>query len=420
MTTPENPLTATDPKKMSIDQMLNQRGFAEFLGEFDAKTGENSNKDIEAGDEESLRVRFESFSKSEGTKREIKNLFKNEIRNDIGVTLEDADYEAIDAYINKERIEGPEYVAHLAESLETFQRDKVIIAEKEGELKTIDSAYQAELAQLGGGDAIRAAHQLATEQAAIMNAYKNETGFFEQWGNAIKIGGEKNSGVISRIGNFLRLNVDKTIEAETERLNKEIEKYIKDVQPLHDLDRQKAELKRIKEGSEERFLALKGIIMKQVDKEGKIQAAAKKKITADITSLLNPAVGKKRTLEDAEKAQAILEKVKKTTSASSLEYVPEDEVDAMQKELDAAIQEDFSKEVEAVINGKDLKDQENALDKLKKSLAKFTTKQKLGSKEGKDAKDFIISTLELKKASVTDAAKKIFLTAIITSLRKTS
>ena len=50
MTTPENLQAVNDPKKMNIEQMLNQRGFAEFLGEFDAKTGENSNKDIEAGD----------------------------------------------------------------------------------------------------------------------------------------------------------------------------------------------------------------------------------------------------------------------------------------------------------------------------------------------------------------------------------
>ena len=89
-----NPEGAIVGQETDINNVLKNDAFAEFLTRFD-----DFESVAENNDEAKLHERFEMFQKKEGLKKDLRDFYRGDIKEEIGLDLSDADLKDVDAYV---------------------------------------------------------------------------------------------------------------------------------------------------------------------------------------------------------------------------------------------------------------------------------------------------------------------------------
>lgn len=429
-TTPEANNQPAQPEVFDIKKALNKKGFAEYLDGYQARHGGNFEQDIEGGQTEEIEKLYEAFTKSEITKKELGSIFKNEIKEDLGVSIEQADLDCIDTFITGERIHNPEEIVKLHAQVEEFRANIKIIQQKEAEITAMEAGLQQKLEATGGQEGIMnlkrevfakeaeiLRHQATegrltngtTHKERLLLAKAQGKTFYERFKHRIR----------SRFGGGKEV-VQKEIEriqAQVAELQAGVQTTRDKFEPLEAAQIKLAEIKRLKNQLGDRHLALKSIIIESADADKKIRNAVKDRMVQKMKEeVLNPADPAKRTLNQAEKQQTFLDRMRNADITGG--DLSDAEIDQMQKELDAAIELEFNEEVDAALNN--FKGSQNeAFSRLETSLKPFFSNErttKLGSKEGQEARDFIIQTIEQKR-DANKGAKSILLSLLLRNLK---
>ncbi len=414
----------TQPEAFEVAEALNKKGFAEYLANFGDFT-----TDIEEGKTEAIAGYYEAFVRSEVASKDLKNLFIGEIKNDLGMSLDKTELDSMDAYIAKERISDPEAVAQLGRALETFQLIKKSIVDREKDLEKAEADFRKQFVKVGGEAGIADLKaKVATQELEMLElsaqkikvegnthsfaegrqlAKKHKGGWFGRW-----------TGFAGKevIGKEIKdLNEQITKLAATIKQNKGVYENIDTVQTnIADLARMRTEL-------QERYKVFKEFIFEKTDADKKIRNSIQKKMLTKLDDVINPADPKKRTLKDTEAQQKALDSIRGAEMTKG--DIADAEIDKVQADLDQAIESEFNEEVDAAIAG--IKTNENgAFNNLEKVLKPYCTGEranKLGSKEGEEARNFIITTLELRRDDPANkGAKSLLLSLIIRNLKQAS
>ena len=92
-----------------IDDAMNKKGFAEFLAR---------NEITDLNDKEVIEKKMETYEAMGQVKKGLKDLFKQKIQKELGITLEQADMDAVDKHIDDMAFEDPEHLAELNGKIE--------------------------------------------------------------------------------------------------------------------------------------------------------------------------------------------------------------------------------------------------------------------------------------------------------------
>lgn len=136
----------------SPEQYLNDPKFVEFLDSYD------DDLDFDALGPEQLAERHEAFELAQSVGPEIKKLFKEEIAKQLDIQMDDAEFAAIDEYIQREVRENPEALATIQNEARQYRESKEMIEERELEVETL-------LAEHGGERKLREKEKLLKEAA---------------------------------------------------------------------------------------------------------------------------------------------------------------------------------------------------------------------------------------------------------------
>lgn len=429
---PTNMTTATEKGEQmtqegfSIGRALNTKGFAEYAVHFDM-----TEEDLADESNEKIKKLYESFMQSEQTKADLSAVFQSEIKKDLGIDLEKTELDAIAAYVETKRLSDPQEIITIGGQIEKFKQNKKAVSEKEQQIKEAEQALAKAVQDIGGEEGI----QRLKEEAAKMH---------EEWVNHLARAKKLENGTtmserrdLARThGKYTWWNpyhwvgvidpdVIKTEIKKAQDKAKEAEDAIKNTQgkytSIEDARRQLEGLKTTRAIINEAHAIIKRSIFDGVDESVHLRDMLQKKMVEKISSLIHPKNQKEASLRNAEIAQKTLQKLQ--SAETLIGDTSSIDVAEIQNQIDAAIETEFNKEVESVLKGFKTGDS-NAYSNLEKSLKPFFTKErtsKLGSKEGQEAQQFILDTLEAKRQDVWgrgDKAKALLLSFIIRNLKQ--
>ncbi len=127
-------------KKASIDDMLNDHKFLEALAK--QKNIEVDERSLEDSGE--LEKYYESFKKVEAASKGVIEVFKGDIKDDIGIDLGRAEEEAIKTYLSNGIFENPDMVNDLQERLAEYKRMGQEIKNKQLEMAKLEKKEELE------------------------------------------------------------------------------------------------------------------------------------------------------------------------------------------------------------------------------------------------------------------------------------
>lgn len=131
-------------EKFDIDEAFRTKGFTEFLAKF--PDAENFN----VNDPEKVQDRFLAFAEKEKVKTDLKDLFRNQIKKEMGLELSDADLALIDRDLEKNATK-PGYIIDLRTQIDSFKSIPLEIQQFEKELADLGKKeeFLAEQDRLG-------------------------------------------------------------------------------------------------------------------------------------------------------------------------------------------------------------------------------------------------------------------------------
>jgi hypothetical protein len=369
-----------------LDDMLNTAGFVEFLARFPEGA---SNAD----DEEALvEKRFEVFQKKEAVKAEIKRVYADQIKHEMGFDLTDEDLSSVDAYIEDAALSDPEDILELNQKLMGLKQLPEQISSLEDQLNSLGDVegLQIKIADLEQKkETIQVVKDNAYSLQGIANMFFDVGAVKKTWDAARMV---KKDGIPIQIGslNVAQMDLDQRI--------RDIRGALSDISVAS----------RFKEKITSDYIGLRKDIIGGIGASAEIAAVLRKKAFEEIERL---------TLrQDFDTMQKRFEEFQKIaeTSDTGVDVLEGVDVAEMQEMIDASIERGALEMIVDKINGLRLGD--NSLAKMEKSLEDFLKKQKLGSKTGQDVKRFVgvsIDTAERTLGnSVQDKAKRILLARI--------
>ncbi|MDQ5893251.1 MAG: hypothetical protein QG640_262 [Patescibacteria group bacterium] len=148
----------------SFDEALNKAGFAEFLAK-------NEDEEKEMDDPELMKKRVETFEALEVVQKEYKDLCKEKLQKEIGITLNNTDMKAIDVHVEKLALSDTKRLFEL--------KDKIDENEKLGEeisvYKTKIAGYERRESQAKGGFAWATAFLANRTFGSVNRFFKEKT-----------------------------------------------------------------------------------------------------------------------------------------------------------------------------------------------------------------------------------------------------
>lgn len=310
-----------------VDQALNQNGFSEFLARFpDYKSLEPTGSDLKL-----VLERHEAFKEVKETTRQLKRLYTQEIREDLGINLEETDLKAVDSFLEGEIIKNPSFVKGLKEQLEKFANLNKKISDRKLELEKM------------GGKGILDYQQSVLETAA-------------------RKGGFKNMPIVRKL--FSKDPINEARRAVQDDFGV----------PLKDIKAEQANIKQLRE-LREQFLQDMGAaigLTKILQKKAKSQVAA----------LLSS-----QSLEGAEEAYKFLEKAQRSAQDSGADITSVISESAINEQIEKSLKHDVAQAIEDSSSGS------RSFANLEKALDGYVSKQSLGGRDKDQARGFVYDTI---------------------------
>ncbi len=387
--------------QFDVDKALDKKGFAEFLA------AHPDVADFDMSDSESIQSRFETFQVKESVSKGLQNLFRNQIRENLGVKLDSSDLRSIDAHLQELAIENPEEILGLQKKLTVFQ-------EMPGQIKELET----QLATLGNSQELSAKLESLKTDKRSLESVEKYSGF---WGR-LKMGfqinfcrsleksreleGHKQSLEIAK-DRFDKLDSDQAglMLVET---NKQIEEVNKTLETISKVEGWKVLAQEMFNNSRKNLL--EGI----VGISG-ITESIKRRAMAQMESAL--ASGKLRILDQAEQDFTKLQKASESLGFG-IDVLDGKEED-LRSRLDTATENAIGTKIHETISN--VKLGEGAMTRLERSLEQLIGREKIGSKVGVEAREFVVQLLgeiveQLDTSLPGIAAKKLMCARIIGKL----
>lgn len=411
------------PGAFNVRTAFNRSGFREYLMEFAEQNGRDIEHDLETENYEYIQERYEAFTKSESSKKELRSLFAKEIKDDLGITLDKEAYDDIDAYIDEARKNDPREIIDLSDAIQEYRQLAATAQQEEDKLEALKAEFER-LHTAAGGDAnLLALEQLHNQQRAKYEDYFISAKSYDSRAlAALEIGEQRGFGFFRQFVSRIGMYTTEIVNEELVRLHNQITAAVNTINPIRALQAKISELEVTKRNADARYEAIRTMLFEKVDGSKKIQRAAQKKLQDEIKGMLERPDMEKRRLSDVDDQQDLLDRARNASAYGVPEYLEEDEMEEFQRKIDEAIVLELNEEINEAINS-NKSETAGAFDSLEKNLSKFALRQRLGSREGRDALDFILNTLEEKKEELKDkktkedSAKAIALALIIRNLR---
>lgn len=403
-------------KKFNSEEALNQKGFAEFL----AKHSDAESFDM--GDEEGLEKRFKTFEIVQAVDKDIQNLYKNEIEKEFGIKLDNNDRKAINESLYDKALNNPEELKGIQDKIKLFKELPLQIKETE-----------ERLAALGNIDELDEKIVLKTQESNTIALAKENSGFF---GN-IKITARTLKWMVKSIPSYipgLMNDVEKTkFKYEGSEISdiwaaknvvkekyknqdlgdvlEELDNNIEATEVILDAIKNTDELKKI---AKESFENLKKGLFEDIKGQHVLMKSVKEKVWTKLKGMMD--LG---TIEGLDDSQKYFESLNQKDSELDTDIFTGDS-EHVQDKINEKIEIVASKIIKgAVLNQKG---GENMFSNLEKSLAPILEKEKLGTKEGDELRDFVTDTLtealNSLGTSTEDKAKKLIVSRLIIKINK--
>lgn len=403
------------PKSFNVDEALNTKGFAEFL----AKHPDARNS-IDMANEKDLESKFETFSMLGIVKKEMKDLYKNQIQEELGIKLDNSDLASIDDEIEKRAIENPEKVEALHEQLKGAKELTQQIKDLEEALAVIGdiSQHPIRLENLKG-------------QKESLDAVKGATGPLAKARLWAKVGAWTAVGAFDQTGaaftnvlaNESKIKSLKNLEAAHGKIDKaKIESISKPVEDkISEIETTLATAQNLQETKAKAVESL-GELRKELLGEFSGFAEVVSIIQAKAKKMLED-MAKQGTISGFDNAQKTYEKFQKVANESDTKINPLEGMDEeeFQKMVDEGIKRAVEGEIIEAVDKAETKGN-NPFSKLEKSLEGYINKQKIGSMEADEARQFVIESLEKSKEylenTVQDNAKFLMINRILIKIKQ--
>ncbi len=347
----------------SLDDALNTKGFAEFLAKYPDAAGLEMDENTEE-----VEKRFEAFELQKEVTKDIARLYRSKIEKDLGVKLSEEDLKSVGEFLERQVIEDPESLSQLQAQAAQFESLSESVADKEEQLE-----------QLGGQKGLRQAMKK-------LEVASRTFGF--------NITSPKTWGLL---GHFFR---SKEERAARKWAKKDLGlKSFSDVQERMKLIEDAQDLMKLREQFFEDLAPAKQIL-----------DAANHKALNVLEALLE---GGKQDIRKYDEAQEVLAKYAK--AQESLEYFESDNLEDLQKDLDKLIDAKIRKDIADALTAFTTSGS-SPLSRLEKALSAHFTREKLGSKEGQEARDAVVAALEGALAGA-ELPKQILLKRLIIKVR---
>ncbi len=411
----------TAQEKMTIDRAMNAKGFAEFLADHpDADSFDMSN-------EEEVGKRFEVFKMVEEVGKEMKEIYAGHIQKEMGIRLERDDLFCIDDYLDTLAIENPEELKEMQGKFAAFKALPQEINKFERELSRLGVA-PALSTQL---DTMREDWQnLQKVKGDISDVGKTKLAFETVFTFAksmpmlleilpgVNMSREYKAEVIhdrQRVTgrwDALKAVKEKFGELEPEDVAKKMAGLEEQITTIENTLASIDELEQFKSLSEQMFGDVKKKVLGGITEIAGLSEAIQRKAQDQLVGLTN-----KGTFAALTQAQKRFDTLKAAAESNEEGINPIGSIDeeGFQRSVDEALKVKASNEIMSIVMRTKMGD--NALTRLEKALGPFLKNDKIGSKEGDEAKKFIVGALnevaENLDTSNESRAKRLMISRII-------
>jgi hypothetical protein len=403
---------SSETNAFDVRAALNKAGFAEFLAEHpDAES-------LDMNDEAVLQKRFEVFEIKAKVTENIAKVYSGHIKEEIGIDIGSEGAKSVKEYIDKQAIENPENVVAMNGKLDLFFALPAEIAGLEGEL-----------AKLGNIDEHRKKKDdLETIKKTIEDVTPTIGSLKYQFKRIVSIlsfgkAGEFEGKDISyleqarkRLDTLYGDGKKLSGKAGREKLVGASEAMGKEIADLQEILNKIATAEQLKTIGKAGFDRIRKELIGSIDDVKAVTELVKKKAVSEFNKLAEAT-----DLAGLQKAQTRLDEFKAASADENVGINPlsEKEISDFQEYIDESINDNLPLEVMSVIKKTDLGS--NALTKMEKSLKPFLEANKLGTREGDEARQLIQETLEnASKDLPTDnsgKAKRLIINRILFDLR---
>jgi hypothetical protein len=395
------PEAAATEQEFNIDEALNTKGFPEFLAQFPDSASV-------VDDVEEIGRRFEAFENKAELAKNMRELFKQQIQEETGLKLNDKELAAIDDLIGKEAINNPDRIGEVAEMVDDYRGNAEDIAKMEVEIQKYggDAGVAAKIVEMKGDysklrdiDMSRLVHYVDVIEATSEGLFSFFGSTKREASNALrerKALGQKYGIKSGWDGMFSHGEYNEKLE----KLEREI-KFIEDAVVA-------------KATAAKEFKRLKSEVMEGFLPVAEVMKVAKTRAQDRLKAMLVD-VGKDFTLKKADEAEDFLAKLQEASAAGNTNYLEGIDADKFTNDLNMVIETKVEEQLIDAVKKSPIAS--GSLSALEKALEKFSSQEKIGSREGDEVKVFIKETLDVILAdTTTPVPKKILINRIIAKL----
>ncbi|GEM_PF-3128807 len=410
-------------KGFDVDAAMNTDGFLEFM----AKHPEAGSLDME--DTAALEQRFEAFKVKDEVTTGMKGVIAEQVKKESGIAITDEAMAEVVTKMETLAVTEPGKFLEMKTKLEGFKTLPTEIAGIEGKLATLGNSTELE------GDL----EKLQTKQeklssiadhagrwgrmklwtAMIKNKLPEFGTIFESPASIKQSLAERAPDSIEaaeKIKTIAELEAEKggvtLFKSDMDKVSKETDASIASIEQTLG---QISDLSTVKAEAEKHFGAVRSELLGGIGDfktiTGMLQAEVKRALEETVA---------KGDMAALENALAAYEHYKNLPKETGVDYLGTVDKDKLEKDLDKAIQDEaFEEMLDAVMNSKL---GANALGNLEKTLEGWIKREKIGTKKGDEARQFIRKALEDIRDGLNngqgDFARKHMVSRILIKLTK--
>lgn len=424
----EEIIAQSEAKGFDTDKALNTKGFLEFLA------AHPKSDTFDMGDVGEVQKRFETFEVKGRVGKELKELYSSHIEKEMGIKLDAGDQTSIDKHIEKMAIENPEKILEIQDSLKMFKELPVEIGKLE-----------EQLAQLGKVGELATKLDVLRNDKINLETTKESLGFvgkskltlktlvcyakavpmlFEvlpkiKFSDAYAEDVLKRQSEINRQWGAREAVKDKFGKLDKEQTGKILTEVESEIVSIEKTLASINNIEKLKILSQDVFGDLRKELLGGVSDIAELTVAIQSKVNAQFQEMTRTG-----TIKSMDQAQARFESLRTVaeTTETGVNPLGAIDADALQEALDIAMERMASQQILETVLRANMGT--NALTKLEKSLEPFLEREKIGSKEGDEARELISKTLEnvAKNLGTTneDKAKKLMIARILIKIKMKS
>lgn len=408
-----------------VDAAMNTDGFLEFM----AKHPDAGNLDME--DTEALSRRFEAFKVKDAVTEEMKRFTAENIKRETGMNIPDSVMTGVGTKMELMAVTDPDRFLAIKQMLESTKSLPMEIANLEGKLKELGNEQEL----TGNLETL----QVRKEKIALVAEHAGRWGRMKLWTTMIA----------NRLPEFAAVfdSAARIKESMAERAPK-AEEAAEKVKNIAELEAEKGGLtlfgpemgevseatdsaiasielalsqikdaKELKSSGEQLYGTLRGTLLGGIADFGEIQ----KFIQAEAKRILQETVVK-GDVTSLEQALAVYEDLNRASAATEtgIDYLAAVNKENFEQHVDRAIQRRAFEELMQSVTKTKLGG--NALGNLEKTLDGWLKREKIGTKKGDEARQFIRKALEEVRDGLSsdqgDLARKMMLSRILIKIKR--